>query len=151
MRSIIVSALLLSLTTICIAQTSPGSDEDAIRKAAAEWSQSANLSSIDKWLTFYAEDASVLPFNAPLVKGKDNIRQYWAQLFSKPGWHLSFAPTKIEISKAGDIAYEIGTAELTLNDADGHPTTTQGKYVVAWRKDSNQQWKAVADIFNTDK
>ena len=151
MRSIIVSALLLSLTTICIAQTSPGSDEDAIRKAAAEWSQSANLSSIDKWLTFYAEDASVLPFNAPLVKGKDNIRQYWAQLFSKPGWHLSFAPTKIEVSRAGDIAYEIGTAELTLNDADGHPTKTPGKYVIAWRKDSNQQWKAVADIFNTDK
>ena len=97
MRSIVCSALLLSLASICIAQNTPTSDEDAIRKAATEWSQSANLNSLDKWMTFYAEDASVLPFNAPLVKGKNNTRQYWAQLFSKPGWHLSFVPTKTEI------------------------------------------------------
>lgn len=151
MKSIVGSALLLPLATICIAQNGPKSDENAIRKADTEWSQSANLKSLDKFLTFYADDASVLPFNAPLVEGKSNIRQFFTQLFSKPGWHVSFGPTKIEISKAADIAYEIGTAEITFNDADGHPITTPAKYVVAWRKDSNQQWKAVADIFNTDK
>jgi len=44
-----------------------------------------------------------------------------------------------------------GTFELKLNDAQGNATTTPGKYVVAWRKQPTHDWKAVADIFNTDK
>jgi hypothetical protein len=64
---------------------------------------------------------------------------------------LNFAPTKIEVSKSADMAYEIGTLELKLNDAQGNPTTTSGKYVVVWRTQSSQGWKAIADIFNTDR
>lgn len=95
--------------------------------------------------------ASVLPFNHPLVTGKNNIRQFFTELFSKPGWAVTFGPTRIDISKSRDVAYEIGTAQITLNDAQGHPITTPAKYVVAWRKTANGRWKAVADIFNTDK
>lgn len=142
---------LFLLGAVSFAQNRPASDEEAIRKADAEWSQSAKLSSLDKFLTFYANDASVLPFNAPLVTGKNNIQQFFKELFSKPGWAVTFGPTKIEISKSRDVAYEIGSAQITLNDSQGNPTTTPAKYMVAWRKDSNQEWKAVADIFNTDK
>jgi ketosteroid isomerase-like protein len=56
-----------------------------IRSADKEWSQSAKIGTLDKFLTFYTDDASVLPFNAPLVTGKANIRQFFTQLFSKPG------------------------------------------------------------------
>ena len=126
-------------------------DETAIRKADVEWSQAANINQLDKFLSFYADDASVLPFNARMVSGKDQIRQFFTQLMSKPGFAVKFGPTRIEVSKAHDIAYEIGTAELKLNDAQGQPTTLPAKYVVVWKKDSNRHWKAVADIFNTDK
>jgi uncharacterized protein (TIGR02246 family) len=147
-----IFALLIFSAGMSFAQNHPVSaDENAIRKADAEWSQSAKLSSLDKFLTFYADDASVLPFNAPIATGKNNIRQLFSALFSKPGWAVTFGPTRIEISKSRDMAYEIGTAQITFNDAQGHPTTTPAKYVVAWRKGANRQWKAVADIFNTDK
>lgn len=126
-------------------------DETAIRKADVEWSQAANINQLDKFLSFYADDASVLPFNARMVSGKDQIRQFFTQLMSKPGFAVKFGPTRIEVSKSHDIAYEIGTAELKLNDAQGQPTTLPAKYVVVWRKDSNRHWKAVADTFNTDK
>jgi ketosteroid isomerase-like protein len=86
-----------------------------------------------------------------MVSGKDQIRQFFTQLMSKPGFAVSFAPTKIEVSKSRDVAYEIGTAELKLNDAQGQPTTIPAKYVVVWSKDSNRHWKAVADVFNTNK
>lgn len=147
-----ISTLFVFVAAVSLAQNRPAaSDEAAIRKADAAWSQSAKLSSLDKFVTFYADDASVLPFNAPLVTGKDNIKQFFTGLFSKPGWAVTFGPTKIEISKSRDVAYEIGTAQITFNDSQGHPTTTPAKYVVAWRKNSHRQWKAVADIFNTDK
>lgn len=148
-----VVLLVVTATTASFSRkkASVADDETAIRKADAEWSQAANINHLDKFLSFYADDASVLPFNAPMVSGKDQIRQFFTQLMSKPGFSVTFAPTRVTVSKSRDVAYEIGTAELKLNDAQGQPTAIPAKYVVVWRKDSNRQWKAVADIFNTDK
>jgi ketosteroid isomerase-like protein len=49
------------------------------------------------------------------------------------------------------MAYEVGTYEMTVNDPQATPTTVLGKYVVVWQKQSDKQWKVVADIFNPDK
>jgi len=46
-----------------------------------------------------------------------------------------------------DVAYEIGTFHSTLNDAQGKPAASVGKYVMNWEKRGGQ-WKVVADIFN---
>jgi uncharacterized protein (TIGR02246 family) len=144
-------AVAVILNSLAVAQSSQAtSDEQSIRSADKEWSQNAKIGSLDKFLTFYADDASVLPFNAPLVAGKENIRQFFTQLFSKPGFAVTFAPSTVQVSKS-HMAYEIGTAQLTLNDTQGRPTTVPAKYVVVWKKYRNHGWKAVADVFNTDK
>jgi uncharacterized protein (TIGR02246 family) len=148
----VLFAVMVIIPALAVAQVSRAiSDDQAIRSADKEWSQSAKIGTLDKFLTFYADDASVLPFNAPRVTGKENIRQFFTQLFSEPGFAVTFAPTTLEVSKSHDIAYEIGTAQLTLNDAHGQPTTSPAKYVVVWKKRGNDGWKAVADVFNTDK
>jgi len=144
-------AVIVLVNVLAVAQSSRTSDEQAIRSADKEWSQSAKIGTLDRFLTFYADDATVLPFNAPLVTGKENIRQFFTQLFSKPGFGVTFAPTTVQVAKSHDIAYEVGTAQLTLNDARGQPTTLPAKYVVVWKKHGNDGWKAVADVFNTDK
>ena len=125
-------------------------DETAIRNADAEWSRAIEAKDLEKATSFYADDASVYPSNAPLVTGRDNIRQTWSHFFDTPGFQLQFAPTKVEVAKSGDLAYDAGTFEGKMNGSDGTPTTVQGKYVVVWKK-QNGQWKAVADIFNMDK
>ena len=129
----------------------PSGNAEAIRKLDAEWSTAAQSKDIEKVVSFYADDASALPFNAPIANGRDQIRQLWSQLMSTPGFSLSFGPTRIEVARSGELAYDIGTFELKLNDAQGHPSTTPGKYVVVWKKQPNGAWKAIADIFNTDK
>ena len=68
-----------------------------------------------------------------------------------PGFSLTFGPTKIEVAKSGDLAYDVGTFELKANDAQGNVTTQIGKYVVVWKKQSDKQWKAILDMFSTDK
>ena len=127
------------------------SDEVAIRETAAAWSQAAGAKDLDKCVGFYTEDASVLPFNAPIASGKDQIRKVWSQLMSNPGFSLRFGPTKVEVARSADLAYEIGTFDLTLADQAGRSSTSRGKYVVAWKKQANGEWKAAADIFNTDQ
>jgi ketosteroid isomerase-like protein len=130
--------------------TDRSGDEAAIRKIDVAWSHAAETKDLDGTVAPYAADGSVLPFNAPIATGTVAIRQVWSSLMSQPGFHLTFAPTKIVVAGSGDIAWEVGTFEFKLNDAQGNPMTMLGKYVVTWKKDGGT-WKAAADIFNTDK
>ena len=143
----LVTLFLIAFAVSAFAQSK---EEQKIRDLDKSWSDAARSKALDKTVSYYAEDASVLPFNAPIATGKEAIHQVWQHLMSAPGFSLTFAPTKIEIAKAGDIAYEIGTFELKMHDPQGQLTTTPGKYVVAWKK-INGQWKVEADIFNTNK
>jgi len=155
MTSINVTAfalLLIAGASLSIAQkANPDDDEQAIRKLDKEWSAAAQTKDVDKTVSFYSDDASALPFNAPIATGKDQIRQVWAHLTSLPGFALTFGPTKIEVAKSGDLAYDVGTFELKTNDAQGNVNTEVGKYVVVWKKQPDKQWKAIIDMFSTDK
>ena len=126
-------------------------DEQTIRDMDAEWSRAAESRDAAKFASFYSETGSVMPFNAPIAIGRARVQEVWTQLMAKPGFSLRFAPTQIEVAKSRDMAYDIGTFELKLNDAQGAPMTIPGKYVVVWKKQKAEGWKAEADIFNTDK
>ena len=92
-----------------------------------------------------------MPFNGPIVNGKAKIQETWAGLMAKPGFALHFEPTRIVVAKSHDMAYDIGTFELTMNDDKGKPATMVGKFLVAWKKQPTGEWKVEADCFNTDK
>jgi ketosteroid isomerase-like protein len=125
-------------------------DEALIRRIDALWSKAADDKDLEGAVHPYAEDASMLPFGAPIATGTDAIRKTWAGLMAKPGYALTFVPTKIEVASSGDMAWEIGTFDLRLSDAQGQPMEIPGKYVVTWRK-IGPTWRVEADIFNTDK
>jgi len=150
-KNFAVVLLLLTVlgSTFALAKNA-SSDEQAIRALDVAWSQAAGAKDLDKTVSFYADDASMLPANALIANGKDAIRAAWSQFMAMPGFSISFAPNKIVIAKSGDMAYEIGTFQLNLNDAQGKPAASVGKYVVNWQK-RDGQWKVVADIFNDDK
>jgi uncharacterized protein (TIGR02246 family) len=144
--------ILAAACAVTLAQGGKASkSEQSIREIDKAWSQAAQNKDLDKTVSFYADDASVLPFNAPIATGKEQIKQVWSSLMAKPGFSLTFAPTKIDVAKSDDLAYEVGTFELKMNDPQGNSTTTPGKYVVAWKRQAKGDWKAELDIFNTDK
>jgi uncharacterized protein (TIGR02246 family) len=126
-------------------------DEQTIRDMDAEWSRAAENKDAAKFASFYSETGSVMPFNTPIATGRAKVQEVWTQLMAKPGFSLRFAPTQIEVANSKDMAYDIGTFELKLNDAQGESMTIPGKYVVVWKKQKDGGWKAEADIFNTDK
>jgi ketosteroid isomerase-like protein len=144
--------LLVAGFGMAVPQTlSKDTDEQTIRKLDKDWSTAVQKKDSAKTLSYYADGASVFPFNAPIATGKEQLLKLWTGLMAMPGFSLSFAPAKIEIAKSGDMAYDIGTFELKTTDAKGNPNVAIGKYVVVWKKQSDKQWKVVADIFNTDK
>jgi uncharacterized protein (TIGR02246 family) len=124
-------------------------DESTIRTMDADWGKAIGAKDAQQSASYYADDGSLLAPSAPLAIGKDAIQKTWAGLMATPGFALSFAPTKIEVSRAGDLAYEIGNYELTTNDKKGKPQTVKAKYVVVWGKQPNGNWKALADAPTT--
>jgi uncharacterized protein (TIGR02246 family) len=145
-----VFLVLLCISSLALSQQGRRPPEEkTIRDADAVWSHAIETKDLEQALSFYSDDASVLPFNAPIATGRQQIRQVWSHLLSTPGFSLRFAPSTVEVARSGDLAYEVGTFELTMNDAQGKPVATPGKYVVVW-KQADGKWKATADIFNTD-
>jgi ketosteroid isomerase-like protein len=145
---LVLAAGILSPGMGAVAATT---DQQTIRDMDAEWSKAAENKDAAKFASFYSETGSVMPFNAPIATGRARVEEAWRQLMAKPGFSLRFTPTQIEVAKSKDMAYDIGTFELRLNDAQGAPMTILGKYVVVWKKQKGGGWKAEADIFNTDK
>jgi ketosteroid isomerase-like protein len=124
-------------------------DESQILLIDKAWSRAAKNKDIDGVIAPYATDGSILPFNAPMATGTAAIRQAWSLLMSKPGYGLTFSPTRIFVSASGDIAWEIGIFELKLNDAGGISKLMLGKYMVMWKK-VDGDWRVAADMFKTN-
>lgn len=132
-----------------VMQTMQEQDDTNIRATDVAWAKAVALKDADQTTAFYAQNGTLLAPGAPIASGKDAIRKTWAGLMGSPGFALLFAPTKIEISKGGDYAYEIGDYQLTLNGKDGKPKTTKQKYVVVWGKQADGSWKALVDAPTT--
>jgi len=124
-------------------------DESTIRGLDADWLKAVVAKDATLTTSFYADGASLFAPGAPLATGKEAIQKAWAGLMGTPGFALTFETTKIEVSRAGDLAYDLGEYQLTTNDKKGKPQTVRGKYVVVWGKQPGGAWKALVDAPTT--
>ncbi len=136
----------------CGSQAPPdtrAADETTIRSLDADWSKAAGAQDVEGTVAFYADDASLLPPNAPILSGKAAIRSDWATLLV-PGTSLSWHPEKVEVARSGDLAYSMGVYQITMKDPQGKSISDHGKYLEVWKKQADGKWKAVADTYNSD-
>jgi ketosteroid isomerase-like protein len=147
-RTLIFCLLLLSLATAC--QTKATSDdESALRKLDDEWSKSAGAKDVDKTISYYSDDAVVMPPNIPTLTGKEAIRTLWKSMLT-PEFSGGWKATKVEVARSGDLAYVSGTYEFNEKDDSGKPITDKGKFLEVWKKQADGNWKCVADMFSSD-
>jgi len=90
----------------------------------------------------YTDDAQLLPPNADLVTGKQEIQNAMQGFIDSGVTSLTLESTEIE--GIGNKAYEVGKYTLTV----GEQVVDNGKYIVIWKKDG-EQWKLHRDIFNS--
>jgi uncharacterized protein (TIGR02246 family) len=122
-----------------------------LRKLDEQWSAAAAKNDLEATLSFYADDAVVLPGNAPIAADNKAIREVWAGMLG-PGTAVSWKVTKVEVAKSGELGYLYGTYELTMKDPKGGPPEQdKGKLVEIWRKQPDGKWKCIVDTYNSDK
>lgn len=150
----VLCTLLLSIGCSQAPPTEPkdtrAEDEATIRKLDESWSQAASAKQLDAVVSYYSDDASLLPPGEPTTSGKAAIRKAWEGLLSAPNSSLHWNATRVEVARSGDLAYSQGTYEMTFDDAKGKPLVDRGKYLEVWKKLSDGSWKAVSDAFSSD-
>jgi uncharacterized protein (TIGR02246 family) len=143
--------LLLLLLLASVSCASAGRPEDVrarILQLDAEWSEAAQSRDIDRVVSYWADDATVLPPGGPPIVGKAAIRDFVAKSFENPSFRISWKTNDVVVSEGGDLAYGIGTNRVNVTAPDGTPITVDGKAVTIWRREKDGSWKCVVDIWN---
>src|SRR5262245_17702808 len=133
--------LLLAASAGC-AKVDVEAEKTALMTTDREWSQTTK--DLDKFMTYFASDATSYAPGAPAVTGTDGIRKAMGDMFSTPGFSLSWTASKAVVGSGGDIGYTTGTYEASTPAG-----TEKGKYVTNWKK-VDGAWKVADDIFNAD-
>ena len=144
---------LLAITSACTPAAAPDTreaDVRAVKDVEAAWAKDAATKDVERWVSYYSDDASVLFPNSPAMTGKDALRGAMKPMLADPNFALTFQSTRAEASKGGDLVYSVGTYTMTLSDKDNKPITDKGKYLTVFKKQPDGSWKAVADMINTD-
>lgn len=124
--------------------------EEAVRKADADWAKASKSGKVDDWVAFYSEDVVLLPPNDKTVTGKASVRKPIADLLALPELSLTWEPTKVEVAPSADLAYMVGTYQMSWKGSDGKPVSDSGKTIEIWKKQADGSWKCVVDGYSSD-
>jgi uncharacterized protein (TIGR02246 family) len=126
----------------------PKVEGEKLMKLSREWSRLVATDSIEKVLSFWADDAVCLFPGQPPIKGKKAINEMLKS--SVPGTEVSWEPKEAYVSSEGDMAYVFAQNYIKMPDSTGHVTTTFNKSIEIWKKQGDGSWKCVVDMYNLD-
>lgn len=150
--------LSLFLLVISVWLSITGCEHSTIDKEAAkqqlletsrEWSKVAASGNIDSTLTYWADDAVMMPPGKAPIRGKDGIRKYLHSTTKIPGFEISWEPQSAHISDDGSMGYLIEKNRIAFTDSLGKQVVQHNKTVTVWRKADNGNWKNIVDMWNS--
>ena len=142
--------LMVLIAVACQPAVDLENESATLRQTDLDFAAAASAGAdVEQNISFWSDDATIIPPSAPAVQGKEAIREFVTQNRAIPGFHVTWEPSEIVIAPNGGFGYTTGTNEFTMPDADGNLVTTRGRYVTVWRREADGTWKCVMDIWNT--
>ena len=148
MNRIFVCIAFSALSACANQEIDHKAEGEKLMQISREWSKSASTDSLEKTLSYWADDAVVMSPGQPVIKGKNAIREMMISTSKIPGFGISWEPLSVEISKSGDMAYMIEQNQVTMHDSLGNVKTEYNKAITVWKKSADGSWKNVVDIWN---
>lgn len=140
--------LAVAVLAGCATARTAGDAPARILQLDAEWSEAAQSRDVDRVVSYWADDATVLPPGGPAIVGKAAIREFVAKSFENPSFRISWKTNDVVMSPDGAFAYGLGTNRVNVTAPDGTPVTIDGKAVTIWRREKDGSWKCIVDIWN---
>ncbi len=126
-------------------------DVEKVRKAIEEsnlkFGEAARQGDAAALAALYTEDATLLPPNSEMIKGREGIEAVWSGVIQMGAKDVVL--TTVDVYGSGDLAYEVGNYVLTIQPEGQEPIEDKGKYVVVWKQVADGSWKMHVDIWNS--
>lgn len=118
---------------------------EQIYKAEDDFKNLAQTKGIaEAFYTFADSNAVIKRENDTLIKGKENIKAYYAApKFQKAS--VTWKPEFVDVSSDGTMAYTYGPYVWTTTDSMGNKKEFKGRFHTVWKKQSDGRWKYVWD------
>jgi len=150
-HALLIPLLPLATLAACASgEVDVAAEEAAVRQVDRAIVAAGNAHDIEGLLDVIADDARMLPPNAPPVVGKNAIRELAGALVS-PDFRVRHDVDEVVVSRGGDLAYVSYAYELTFTGPDGTPVTETGKDISIYRKEAGGPWKLVIDMWSSNE
>jgi ketosteroid isomerase-like protein len=144
MKKALPFLILVPLMYSCTQAVNIEAAKDEILQAEKAFEKMASEKGMSEAFYYFADENAVIRRgNDSLIKGKENIRLYFAQN-ANPNAKLSWAPDFIGVSDCGTLGYTYGKYLYTVQDSTGKNTQFKGIFHTVWKKQNNE-WRYVWD------
>ncbi|MGA2002719.1 MAG: DUF4440 domain-containing protein [Terriglobales bacterium] len=125
-----------------------GRAEIAARQVVQDWAQSCNNRHIDDLVELYSADATLIRSSVPPVRSLPAIREFLLSMMAAGLGDVEMESLRLEMM--GDIAMDIGRCKMLVPVVMGKRREERGKYVVVMARNSNGNWRILADCWSSD-
>lgn len=145
--ALLCCGLLALVAASTVSAADDPSPEATFRAGTAEWMAAYNAGSVDRIAALYAEDAVVMPPDAPPASGHAAIREFLTKdIASSKAAGITLSDVTSSTGTSGDLGWHAGA--FAVLDAGGKTVST-GKYAEIWEKKGGK-WVIIRDIWNND-
>lgn len=151
-KSTVTLFIFLSVLVACDepASSSKQASADSLRALDKELQDAVARKDVERIMSFYDDDALMLPAAEPAIRGKDAIRTEWTHILAIPGFENEGQLISLDVSSSGDLAYTTGSYLTVMQGEDGTTVREPGKWVTVWKRGNAGAWRIVVDTYNTD-
>jgi len=144
-RSILlgISGIFLLILPLVSYAQDPVDVSDEIMAVNDSFMEAIRSGDVKAVVGFYTEQARIMPPNAPVFEGRENITNMWGAMLEAGPMNLQFETISAE--GFGTTAVEEGAYKVLSPDGQA---VDHGKYIVIWKK-VNGKWLLHQDIFNS--
>jgi uncharacterized protein (TIGR02246 family) len=155
MRTVLVFAAAAIVSALFLSCGPKEPDMTALKKTVDEFNSASKEAlmggDIQKNLAFFDDNATEMPPNMPMIKGKDAIKTFYEQMMKSGMKMTSVEFNVIDVQASGTMAYSIGTYDMSMSVGKTGGMKDNGKLVDIWKQQTDGTWKVTAETWNTDK
>jgi ketosteroid isomerase-like protein len=118
-------------------------DAEVIRQRSQQLATAFNAKQMDRILELYADNSVFMPPNAPALRGREPLREFYQDLIGRA---TNLRLETEDVAGYGPLAYETGMFSLVYENG---AVRDRGKYVFVWRK-TNDTWRTEKTIWSSD-
>ena len=124
-------------------------EKTRLLKRDAEWALAASEGrDVEGMVSYWTDDAVVLPPGLPAIVGKAALRQYVDASLQIPGFKITWRSSDVVFSPDQNLAYMFSDNAMTVDDPAGNPVTIPGRAITIWRREADGEWRCAVDMWN---